>query len=252
MSLEVLRRVSDDNLSRLDRMYGEEIRKGRDAIADEFKLEYAKEDSDEWAQYAIGQEFVPPRKRRKTDSAGEFEERLTRLVTNWASKAVYPRPSTEVQDEVLKHVDNLISSSTEEAIRIFRERKAYLTAWQYLCSSIGRYTSSQRDVYVATDITIEALQESLERKTKKAVLMLLRETVLELALKSASGDQKTGLHTLQHVVMWGLVLLEINAEPVTPRLSDKTEMHRGMASFILDQPSGVPVREDADPDVSST
>jgi hypothetical protein len=177
---------------------------------------------------------------------------LTRLVTNWASKAVYPRPSTEVQDEVLKHVDNLISSSTEEAIRIFRERKAYLTAWQYLCSSIGRYTSSQRDVYVATGITIEALQESLERKTKKAVLMLLRETVLELALESASGDQKTGLHTLQHVVMWGLVLLEINAEPVTPRLSDKMEMHRGMASFILDQPSGVPVHEDADPDLSIT
>ncbi|KAH8634332.1 hypothetical protein IG631_09732 [Alternaria alternata] len=81
--------------------------------------------------------------------------------------------------------------------------------------------------------------------------MLLRETVLELALESASGDQKTSLHTLQHVVMWGLVLLEINAEPVTPRLSDKTEMHRGMASFILDQPSDVPVHEDADPDVDS-
>ena len=252
MSLEKLRRVSDDNLSRLDRMYGDEIRKDKDAIAEEFRLEYTTEDSDEWAQYAIGQEFAPPRKRRKTDSAGEFEERLTSLVTKWASKAVYPRPSTEVQDEVLKHVDNLISSSTEEAIRIFRERKAHLTAWQYLCSSIGRYTSSQRDVYVATDITIEALQESLERKTKRAVLMLLRETVLELALEAASGDQKTGLHTLQHVVMWGLVLLEINAEPVTPRLSDKTEMHRGMASFILDQPSGVPVHEDADPDVSIT
>ncbi|RYN62911.1 hypothetical protein AA0118_g5020 [Alternaria tenuissima] len=252
MSLEKLRRVSDDNLSRLDRMYGEEIRKGKDAIADEFKLEYTNEDSDEWAQYAIGQEFVPPRKRRKTDSAGEFEERLTSLLIDWASEAIYPRPSTEVQDEVLKHVDNLISSSSEKAIEIFREREAYLTAWQYLCSSIGRYTSSQRDVYVATDITIEVLQESLERNTKREVLMLLRETVLELALEAASGDQKTGLYALQHVVMWGLVLLEINAEPVTPRLGDKTEMHRGMASFILDQPSGVPVHEDADPDVSIT
>jgi hypothetical protein len=73
MSLEKLRRVSDDNLSRLDRMYGDEIRKDKDAIAEEFRLEYTKEDSDEWAQYAIGQEFAPPRKRRKTDSAGEFK-----------------------------------------------------------------------------------------------------------------------------------------------------------------------------------
>jgi hypothetical protein len=88
MSLEKLRRASDDNLSRLDRMYGDEIRKDKDAIADEFKLEYTTEDSDEWARYAIGQDFVPPRKRRKTDSAGEFEERLSRLVTNWASEAV--------------------------------------------------------------------------------------------------------------------------------------------------------------------
>jgi hypothetical protein len=49
MSLEKLRRASDDNLSRLDRMYGDEIRKDKDAIADEFKLEYTTEDSDEWA-----------------------------------------------------------------------------------------------------------------------------------------------------------------------------------------------------------
>ncbi|KAB2104273.1 hypothetical protein AG0111_0g7847 [Alternaria gaisen] len=252
MSLEVLRRVSDDNLSRLDRMYGEEIRKGKDAIADEFKLEYTKEDSDEWARYAISQEFVPPRKRRKTDSAGEFEERLTSLVTIWASEAVHPHPSTEVQDDVLNLVDDLISNSTVEAIEIFREREAYLTAWQYLCSSIRKYTSSQRDVYVADDITIEVLREPLERNTKRAVLMLLHETVLEVALEAASEDRKNGLQTLQHAVMWGLVLWDINAEPVTPRLSDKTEMHRGVASFILDQPSGVLMHEDADSDVSIT
>ena len=250
MSLEKLRRATDDNLSRLDRMYGDEIRKDKDAIADEFKLEYTTEDSDEWARYAIGQDFVPPRKRRKTDSAGKFEERLSRLVTNWAPEAVHPRPSTEVQDDVLNLVDDLISSSKEEAIETFRQREAYLTAWRYLCSSIRKYTSSQRDVYVADDITIEVLRRSLERNTKREVLMLLHETVLELALEAASEDRKNGLQTLQHAVMWGLVLWDINAEPVTPRLSDKTEMHRGVASFILDQPSGVPMHEDADSDVS--
>ncbi|KAL1794393.1 hypothetical protein ACET3X_007814 [Alternaria dauci] len=248
MSLEILQKASEDNLSRLDRMYGDEIRKQEDAIADEFKLAYTTEDSEEWAQYAIGQKFVPPRKRRKADNTDASEQRLTSLVTDWASETGYPRPSAMVQDDVLELVDNLISSSMEEAIQRFRERKGYLTSWQHLCSSIRKRVPSQRGVYVATNVTDEALRASLQRDSKRAVLILFRDTVLGSALVTASEDEKSGFGTLQHAVMWGLVLLEINAEPVTPRLSDKTEMHRGMVSFILDQPSGVPIHEDADSD----
>ncbi|KAG9186085.1 NIMA-related kinase 2 [Alternaria panax] len=82
ISLEALQNVINDNLSRLDRMYGDEVRKQSDAIADEFKLEYTTEDSDECARHAIGQKFEPPRKRRKIDGASAYEENLISLVTD--------------------------------------------------------------------------------------------------------------------------------------------------------------------------
>ncbi|KAI4667087.1 uncharacterized protein J4E79_001770 [Alternaria viburni] len=244
-SLDRLRQDIDRNLSKLDRMYGDEIHKPVDAIAQDFKLEFSKDDSNEWALYAPGKEHVSFRKRRKRANTGALDGKLTDLVASWKSKTRDAQSSAVAQGHVLDLVDGIVNSSPDDEVKALREHEPHLIAWRFLFSSMRKRTSSEASVYNATQNTEEVLRETFQSDTKRAVLAKLRGTIVPIAIRTAESDAQEGaddttdiksFDTLKHAIEWGVVLLDIGGEPGTPRLREKTEMHRGMLDFLFDQP----------------
>ncbi|KAI4633858.1 uncharacterized protein J4E87_001024 [Alternaria ethzedia] len=258
-SLEKLRKVIDDQLARLDRMYGDEIKKPEGTIVDDFKLAYTPEESDTWAQFALGQTVEPPRKRRKTDDAGAFKDELAKVINDWKSKSRYPVSGAADRD-ALSSVDQIINDWKPESIVKFRANLPQLHAWRYLSTCIRKRTSPEAYVYRYDNDNEQDPSETLKRDNKRTVLETLRDVVVPIAKNVArivaseaaeeNGEEAThaeiegtpnmiSLDTLRHAIEWGLVLLNVGVEPRNPRLSEKTEMHRGMLDFLFKEPSGV-------------
>jgi hypothetical protein len=255
-SLKIMRESVGRHLTKLDRMYGDEIGKAKDTIADEFKLDFETGDSNDWALYAPGQTFEPPRKRRKTDNAGAFEDEWNDVIEEWEYTVRLPT-SREADRDALDSIDDIINNLSRVEIVGFRNSSPHLNAWRYLFTSIRQRTYPEAAVhrFGLGGNGKEDPRETFKHETKRAVLNMLRNTVIPIAINTAveiadeaaeedaenieSVSEITSLKTLLHAIKLGLVLLDIGAEPKRPRLSGKTGMHRGVIDFLFRQPSGV-------------
>jgi hypothetical protein len=213
-NLEDLKKTIDNNLAKLDRMYGEEIRKSENSIMDDFKLEYKKEERDEWALFSVGGKFPPPRKRRRVEIPGALEARLLELANDWNSGTRISTWSAADYGE-LDIIDIMIESSDRNNIPEFRDHRPNRLAWRYLFSCVSKRMSPKSDVYDSAGFTREEVQESLKHETKRTVLTMFRDTALRIAIET---DKDAAEEADQEII-------EDTVEDSAERISLKTLRH---------------------------
>ncbi|KAH3967465.1 hypothetical protein HBI24_132720 [Parastagonospora nodorum] len=85
---------------------------------------------------------------------------------------------------------------------------------------------------------INFISDSLKhiKTVPQRVLPLIIQMILEFRDNRAYHDLQEAINVLEHAVKWSLALLQYDAEPRTPLLEKKTEMHRGFRDWIFIHP----------------
>jgi hypothetical protein len=238
-TLREMKITIDANISRLDGLYGEEIKKRRGTIAtghgvlvDETSLQ----------AFGIGARYDPPRKRRRIDTAEElgdehakFIDDYAALVNEWADTAEYPRPSLQQEAAVVAMMVHRLDTDLLEV----EDGEILQHSFRYLVTCLQhRVDPTVPTPFVSSwDEDSSELVESFKASYKILLLKEIRDLVTEFL---DDEDLEEYLHdifyVLDHVVRWSYTVLQMNGEPVTPAMDDKTELHRGFLEWLFVHP----------------
>jgi serine/threonine protein kinase len=239
-SLAEMRTTIAENIARLDGLYGDEIMKPKGEI---FQHHVVLTDGvpalDALDAFAMGQQYEPPRKRRRINVENEDVATYRQFIAEWVSmESSGPQPSVKQQTEIIENLAKCGRESQTDAIRQSVEygslRHTYAYLYNCLLSRVrseGPYTARRNDIE-------EEFEESVEPQAKIHVLECLRDHIIPELLddETIKEDLQPALRVLEHVVRLTLFLQSVNGEPLTPVYPNKTELHRGFVDWLFINP----------------
>jgi hypothetical protein len=233
--LYTMKSTIDTAISRLDELYGDAIKRPRErtAMGHTVLLE-----DERWSAFDIGQQYEPPRKRRKV-----FMDPLTDIVADdyikhvakWSDEAQYPRPSPEQQAEAIQAIEDFLNLKRNS--HHFDEDPKLRYCFQYLRTCLFQRVAPDAPTHVVTTWHA-ALPHSFTLSAKKELLRLIRGYVIPRLLEKDDSPIELGdaLRVMDHAAQWGGFLLDLGGEHKSPALDDKTELHRGFRDWVMIDP----------------
>jgi hypothetical protein len=200
---------------------------------------YLTNEVNKWRPFAIGQDYEPPRKRRKItlDAAADAEYR--KIVKDWNNATVFPRLDLPTQAAVLLSMAPRIQVSAHQEINEFHYDPSYKYSYDYLMACLKARIAPDAPVDIITEYTSDDFLPSFGPTIKTEVLRRIADLMIPELLEDESLiQQHDAIRILQEVVRWATFVLRLDAEPTAPELKDKTEMHRAFRDWIFIQPSG--------------
>jgi hypothetical protein len=233
--LYTMKSTIDTAISRLDELYGDENRKPRERTAMGHTVLVENE---RWSAFDIGQQYEPPRKRRKvsvdplTNIAGHD---YNKHVAAWSDVSNYPRPSPEQQAEAIQAIEDFLNLKRNS--HHFDEDPKLRYCFQYLRTCLFQRVAPDAPTHVVTTWHAE-LTHSFTLYAKKELLRLIRGYVIPRLLEKDDSpiEMRDALRVLDHAAQWGGFLLDLDGEPKSPVLDDKTELHRGFRDWVMIDP----------------
>jgi hypothetical protein len=223
----------DGTVARLDGLYGDEIKKPRDTIAAGHKV--LVEDK-KWQSFDIGQQYEPPRKRRRVSISQGISRNYNALVERWSDVSRYPRPNLGQQAQVVFAIDKHIADPEDSDIL---EDARLRHCWHYLRACILHRVDPNSSTHVVTQWKGKMVT-SFELPAKRDILVRLEKMVIPTLLSDDSlGALHDAIRVLEHVVEWSAILVDANGNIGTPFLEKKTELHRGFRDWIFIHPYDV-------------
>jgi hypothetical protein len=235
-SLQAMKATIDVNLTRLDRLYGNEIKKPAENIAAGHQLHYSK-DVESLKRFAIGQEYVSPNKRRRVDLSDVHETEYRALIDDWKDVARYPRPDAASQKGLIDAINDLYQHSTNAAIASINEDESLRYAYEYMLSCLRNRLDENGEFSYHRTLDDEDLQISFEHGIKRELLRHMQEHFVPLL---RDGNPPIGvlnaITAFTHALGWALFISERRGEPMRPQLVDKTQVHRALRDWVLIHP----------------
>jgi hypothetical protein len=237
-SLAEMKTTIDLNINRLGRLYGAEIRKGQDEIAEDHRV-YLTNEVDKWRPFAIGQDYEPPRKRRKITLDAAADAEYSKIFEDWNNATVFPRPEMPTHAAVLLSMAARVRVSAHQEINELHDDASYKYSYDYLMACLKARTAPDAPVDIITEYTSDDFLPSFGATIKTEVICRIADLMIPELLEDESlSEQHDAIRVLQQVVRWATFVLGLDAEPTAPELKDKTEMHRAFRDWIFIQPSG--------------
>lgn len=115
----------------------------------------------------------------------------------------------------------------------------YGASFKYLLSCLKSRITPDEPIDIIVEYDANELLVSFQPAIKLEVLRRVGGLMIpELSRDKSVAGLHGGLRTLQHVVRWVGLLLQLDAEPKVPKLKDKTELHRAVRDWVLIRPTG--------------
>ncbi|KAH5093731.1 hypothetical protein HBI73_126440 [Parastagonospora nodorum] len=245
--LPEMKNIVDAKLRRLDLLYGDEIKKVKEAIAEPHKV-WSSAVGEPAKRFAIGSRYDPPRKRRRVNLDDSNSLAYQAIVDDWVVTMSSPQPSLASQAKIVDAMMNSADKSDNDDIRFLMDDDNLRHSFHYLISCLSTRVAPDAPVHYVKDWgeevqeTFMSVQDSLRRgyedwaPVPQRVLPLIVQMIPEFRDNRAYHDLQEAINVLEHAVKWSLALLQYDAEPRTPLLEKKTEMHRGFRDWIFIHP----------------
>jgi hypothetical protein len=165
-----------------------------------------------------------------------------------------PQPSLASQARIVVAMTNSADNSDNDAIRDLIDDDDLRHSFHYLISCLSIRVDPNAPVHHIREWeegeqeAFMSVQDSLRKgigylePVKQRVLPLIAKMISEFRENRAYDDIQEAINVLEHAVKWSTALLQHDAEPRTPLLEKKTEIHRGFRDWIFIHPH--PTEED--------
>ncbi|KAF1915765.1 kinase-like domain-containing protein [Ampelomyces quisqualis] len=234
-TLQDMKYKIDANIERLDRMYGDEIKKKGKAIASEHTVLYGQNNKRR-NEFNIGNGYEPPRKRQRIHLTAQQATEYRTLVDSWADTTRYPRPDSASQTNLVRTIDHAVGNSQDEEITKIYDNDSLRHAYNYMLSCM-RYRLDEDATFSWYTEWNDDLQKSFTQKNKVALLRHLHKILVSKLLNdSHTIELEHAIRAFEHALEWALFLLEKQGEPLTPVLDEKTQIHRALRDWIFVHP----------------
>lgn len=143
---------------------------------------------------------------------------------------------------------NSADNSDNDKIRLLVDDEDLRHSFRYLLSCLNTRVAPDAPVHYVRDWgeaeqeAFMSVRDSLRKgiqhweTVQQTVLPPIAEMIAEFRENRAYHDFQEPINVLEHAVKWSTALLQHDAEPRTPLLEEKTEMHRGFQDWIFIHP----------------
>ena len=242
-----MKNIADAQLRRLELLYGDEIKKVKEAIAEPHRV-WSSAVGEPAKPFAIGSRHSSPRKRRRIDLDDGNLLAYQAIVDDWIVTMSSPQPSFASQAIIIEAMTNSADNSEDDEIRGLIDDGDLRHSFHYLISCLSTRVAPNAPVHHIREWgegekeAFMSVQDSLRKgirylePVKQRVLALIGKIISEFRENRAYHDLQEPINVLEHAVKWSTALLQHDAEPRTPLLEKKTEMHRGFRDWIFIHP----------------
>jgi len=231
--LQEMRDTINANLQRLDRLYGDEIKKGQEDLDESHKV-YVSSDIDDYRDFDVGQEYEPPTKRRRVTISGAENNEYRAIVDDWADTDKYPRPTLEFQAAVIDAIERCVHESDTYV------DASHLPTYHYLLQCLRSRITPEAAIDIVTERENDEFLLAFGKEAKTEVLdRIVQYIIPKLQEDETLGEHGDAVQALTHAVQWAAFLVKEDGEPEMPKLREKTEIHRALRDWIFIIPDGV-------------
>lgn len=235
-TLREMKAEIDRHVQRFDRLYGDEIKKSKDTISHDHEVRVDTKLMD-FTPYVIGEEYQPPRKRRRIDISDGRGAAYRAVVTRWENTTIRPDPMTEAR--LVEIMEAELDRSQNEKIQMIYDEGSWYHSFKYLLSCLRYRVNKDDGTFDVVDNweDDDVLNAFNEIEPRTEVLRRIRDYMIpDLLADKNYADLRDAIGVLQHVVDWSILLLNWKGEPNKPLLEKKTELHRGFRDWIFIHP----------------
>jgi hypothetical protein len=223
--------IIDSAITRLDNLYGTEIQKLRE---DTSRYHRVIVEEEKWAAFDLGQQYEPPRKRRRVSISSESTKGADyiRHVDEWSD--ISTRPSPEQQADAIIAIETWLD--TPKNRHHCKEEPRLQPCFQYLRACIMHRVVPDEPTHVVTKWE-HIMVQSFTPVARRDLARLLIGTIIPQLLGDESlSELHDTLRVMSHAARWAELLMVCTGEPILPVLNDKTELHRGFRDWVMIQP----------------
>ncbi|KAF2027863.1 hypothetical protein EK21DRAFT_114353 [Setomelanomma holmii] len=231
-NLDSLQTRIQEDLDRLDKLYGDRIRQNEDHMPQKLRPRLKRESDD---AFALRKAYSSAKKRRAVSEEhfreSEDADKYRKHVEKWNDLSEFPRPTKEEQVEFLQTLDSFVMGTEDEPSPYTEELHDRYT-WQHLISTLKKRVDPNLPVYQITNIESDFVATAFRQAAKENVLGLLLDMINGLPAPT------TAVIAFAHAAKWALHLLAWEGIPEKPKLQDKTDMYRGLRDYVFHVPTG--------------
>ncbi|KAH7409791.1 kinase-like domain-containing protein [Phaeosphaeria sp. MPI-PUGE-AT-0046c] len=234
-SLDELKKIINLERLRIDRRYGDELKRSHDEMDDDFAVQLTKEQKDSRG-FTLATRFSPAKKRRKVnldELSDELRTQIADLVRDWNDPDDYAKLT---KHELMPMIEDL-KNRAEGGMSLDENTPEYV-AMRYFISTLCKYVSKSIPAYVywKQDWKFE-FADPLSIGHRRFVLEHILDDVIP-ALEQSQSNTLDAVRILEHAIEWGIMLITADGEPRESKLIEPSVLHLAVHQFVFKTPTG--------------